>query len=150
MAAGVRRGVVNAGINGNKVVSDSTCFGERATARFERDALRQPRVRTVIVLEGINDIGSPELPDFGCGPSTPLTAAQLIDGHRKLIRAAHRRGVTIVGCTLPPFKGSGPATTTSAPRRSGTRSTTGSAPAASTTRWSTWTGSSRIPPTRSG
>jgi lysophospholipase L1-like esterase len=59
----------------------------------------------VIVLEGINDIGSPDLGDFGCGPSPVVTAAQLIDGHRKLIRAAHRRGVTIVGCTLPPFKG---------------------------------------------
>lgn len=104
VAAGVRRGVVNAGINGNKVLSDSTCFGERATARFERDALGQPRVRAVIVLEGINDIGSAGA-DFGCGPSPAITAAQLIDGHRKLIQAAHRRGVTIVGCTLPPFKG---------------------------------------------
>jgi lysophospholipase L1-like esterase len=100
VAAHRRLGVVNAGIGGNRVLTDAPGFGERATARFQRDALNQPGVRTVIILEGINDIG------LGVGdPPQPVTAAQLIAGHRALIRAAHARGVRVIGATILPFKG---------------------------------------------
>ncbi|GAA4979502.1 SGNH/GDSL hydrolase family protein [Actinopolymorpha pittospori] len=100
-------GVVNAGIGGNKLLGDSTCFGASAVDRFANDVLAQPDVRTVIVLEGVNDIGTGGMPDYlGCGASPTVTAAQLIDAHRGLIRAAHGRGVRIVGATLTPFKGS--------------------------------------------
>lgn len=104
-AAGRPMGVVNAGVNGNKLLADSPCFGERGVTRFQRDALAQPGVRTVIVLEGINDIGAGGLPDFGCGTSGVVTEAQVIAAHRALIRAAHARGVRIVGATLTPVKG---------------------------------------------
>ncbi|GLI00763.1 SGNH/GDSL hydrolase family protein [Phytohabitans aurantiacus] len=97
VAAGRRLAVVNAGIGGNRVLADADGFGERATARFERDALDQPGVRSVIVLVGINDIGM-----LG---GEPITAAQLIDGHRTLIRAAHKRGVRVIGATILPFAG---------------------------------------------
>jgi lysophospholipase L1-like esterase len=100
VAAGRRLGVVNAGIGGNRILGDSPGLGERATARFTRDALGQPGVRTVIVLEGINDIGI-----GGSSGEEPPTAAQLIEGHRILIRAAHARGVTMVGATILPFAG---------------------------------------------
>ncbi|WP_026212169.1 SGNH/GDSL hydrolase family protein [Longispora albida] len=99
-----RLGVVNAGISGNRVLSDTTCFGESALHRFRRDALDQPGVRTVIVLEGINDIGTAGT-DFGCGPSPVITADDLIAGHRRLIRAAHERGVRVLGATMTPVKG---------------------------------------------
>ncbi len=100
IAARSDKAVVNAGIGGNKILTDSPGFGDRATARFGRDALDQPGVRTVIVLEGINDIGQ------GVGPEQEaVTAEQLIAGHRKLIRAAHARGVKMVGATILPFAG---------------------------------------------
>ena len=100
VAAGRRLGVVNTGIGGNRILTDADGFGERATARFGRDVLGQPGVRTVIVLEGINDIG------LGAGTGgVPVTAQQLIDGHRALIRAAHARGVRAVGATILPFAG---------------------------------------------
>lgn len=102
---GGRRGVVNAGIGGNRVLNDSACFGEKATSRFERDALAQPDVRTVILLEGINDIGFPWLPMECTLPNPEVTAAQLIAGYRELIGRAHGKGVRIVGGTLLPFKG---------------------------------------------
>ena len=35
----------------------------------------------------------------------PATADQLIDGYTALIRAAHRRGVRVIGATLTPTKG---------------------------------------------
>ncbi|GAA4629952.1 SGNH/GDSL hydrolase family protein [Actinoallomurus vinaceus] len=106
MAQGRARPVLNAGIAGNKVLNDSTCLGEKATARFQRDALDQPRVRTVIVLEGINDILHSETPPSPCTvPNPRVTAQELIAGYRKLIRTAHASKVRIVGATLPPFKG---------------------------------------------
>lgn len=69
------------------------------------DALGQPGVRTVIVLEGLNDIGAGGFPDFGCGTSAVVTAEQVVEGHRALIRAAHAQGVKIIGGTLTPMKG---------------------------------------------
>ena len=102
-----RRGVVNAGIGGNRVLNDSACFGEKATSRFERDALAQPDVRTVILLEGINDIGFNQFAIDCTTPNPAVTAAELIAGYRELIGKARAKGVRIVGGTLLPFKGAG-------------------------------------------
>jgi lysophospholipase L1-like esterase len=103
-----RLGVLNAGIGGNRVLNDSQCLGERATKRFRPDALSQPHVRTVIIMEGINDIGLSELGDFECAKPNPVvTSAELIAGHRELIRQAHAAGARIIGGTLTPYKGAG-------------------------------------------
>ena len=56
--------VVNAGIAGNRLLSDCFlasvgCFGVSALARFDRDALAVPGVTHIVLLEGINDIGFP-------------------------------------------------------------------------------------------
>jgi len=99
VAAGRPIGVVNAGIGGNGVITGGPGIGVAAVERFRRDALGQPGVRTVIVLEGINDIG------MGEAAGTPVTAEQLITGHKALIRAAHWRGVRIIGATITPSKG---------------------------------------------
>ncbi|WP_433364442.1 SGNH/GDSL hydrolase family protein [Actinoplanes sp. CA-142083] len=96
--------VVNAGIGGNKLLADSPCYGDRATARFGRDVLDQPGVRAVVVLEGVNDIGAGGYPDFGCGASPKARTADLVHAHRMLIRAAHQRGVRIIGATVTPMK----------------------------------------------
>jgi lysophospholipase L1-like esterase len=107
VAQGETRGVLNAGIGGNRVVTDSPCLGARGTTRFPQDVLDEPRVGTVVVLEGINDIGFSALPPsedpcFTTGPA--VTAAQLIAGHRELIRQAHARGITAIGATILPYK----------------------------------------------
>jgi lysophospholipase L1-like esterase len=100
-----RYGVLNEGIGGNRVLSGSPCFGEAATTRFARDVLSRPDVRSVVVLEGINDIISSDF-DFECfKPNPEVTAADLIAGHRSLIRQAHARGVRAIGGTLTPAKG---------------------------------------------
>ncbi|MDF5751488.1 SGNH/GDSL hydrolase family protein [Spongiactinospora sp. TRM90649] len=100
--------VVNAGIGGNRVLRDSRCFGESAQTRFQRDVLDRPGVRTVIVSEALNDLF--DIPGIVFGkdcnrPNPTLTAAQLIEGHRALIRRAHARGIRIIGGTVTPFKG---------------------------------------------
>ncbi|HVV18937.1 MAG TPA: SGNH/GDSL hydrolase family protein [Pseudonocardiaceae bacterium] len=96
--------VVNAGIGGNRVLTDvpNIWQGIAGIKRFGHDALSQPGVRDVILLEGINDIGN------DAGPNgTPLTVRDLIDGYRNLIDQAHAAGVRIIGATMLPDQGNG-------------------------------------------
>ncbi|MGR8008648.1 SGNH/GDSL hydrolase family protein [Streptomyces hypolithicus] len=107
LAESTGRPVVNQGIGGNLVLNDSAWYGERATARFARDVLDQPGASTVVVLEGLNDIGFSEAegqPTYK--PAPVVSAAELIAGYRVLIRAAHAKGLRVVGATLLPLKGS--------------------------------------------
>jgi lysophospholipase L1-like esterase len=100
--------VVDAGISGNRVLNDSSCFGQSAVARFQHDALSQPGVKAVILLEGINDIGFSGEPDTGCfAPNNAtVTAADIEAGYLRLIKMAHADGVKIFAGTLMPFLGS--------------------------------------------
>lgn len=105
VSAGRATSVVNAGIGGNRVLNDSTCFGDKATARFQRDVLGQPGAGTVIMLEGINDIIFEHDRSPCAAPNPRVTAEELIDGHRELIRAARDGKIKIIGGTIPPFRG---------------------------------------------
>jgi lysophospholipase L1-like esterase len=101
-------GVLNEGISGNRVLGDSVCFGTSALSRLAADVLDQPGARTVILLEGINDIGFPLEPDAGCtAPNIAVTAQQIIAGYRQIIARAHGRGLRMIGATLTPIEGSG-------------------------------------------
>jgi lysophospholipase L1-like esterase len=95
--------VANAGITGNLLLHELPCFGQTGIKRFERDALDQPGARTVIPMEGSNDIWDSQ-DNYGCGTTPAVTAGQIIDGLRTLIDAAHARGITVVGATILPFK----------------------------------------------
>lgn len=104
--AGRPRPVLNAGIGGNMVLNDSAWYGEKSTNRFARDALDLPGVGTVVVLEGVNDIGFSETDKPTYKPAPVVSARELINGHRELIRQARAKGVRIVGATLLPLGGS--------------------------------------------
>ena len=107
-ASGRPMGVLNEGISGNRVLGDSVCFGTSALSRLGADAASQPGARTVILLEGINDIGFPLEPDAGCtAPNTAVTAQQIIAGYRQIIARAHGQGLRVIGATLTPIEGSG-------------------------------------------
>src|SRR5699024_8064111 len=93
--------VLNAGISGARLLGDR--MGSNALARFDRDVLSQPRVRTVIVLLGINDISWPGTA-FDPEGRRP-TADALIAAYRQLIVRARAHGIRIVGATLTPFEG---------------------------------------------
>src|SRR5262249_39045729 len=109
-ADGVRYGLLNEGVIGNRLLRDSPgrpsqfgdALGESTLRRVDRDALAQPNVCCVIVHVGVNDLGFP-------GAFTPteeaITAADLIAGFRRLIASAHSRGIRIVATTLTPFEG---------------------------------------------
>ncbi|MDX2563787.1 SGNH/GDSL hydrolase family protein [Streptomyces sp. TX20-6-3] len=104
-AAGSPRAVLNHGIAGNQVVNDTTWAGEKALTRFRHDALNERGVRTVILLEGINDIGGSTV-NFPAAPTPDVSVTELIKGHRTLIRQAHAKGLKVIGATLTPVKGS--------------------------------------------
>ncbi|MDX6240893.1 MAG: hypothetical protein QOG10_5713, partial [Kribbellaceae bacterium] len=89
-------GVLNAGISGNRLLSNSGTAGDAGLARFERDVIRRPGVRTVVLLEGINDIRASR---------GAITLQQLIAAQRQLIRQAKAAGLTVIGATLTPFWG---------------------------------------------
>jgi lysophospholipase L1-like esterase len=95
-AAGRPVAVLNAGISGNRVLSDGA--GVSALARFDKDVLLQTGVTHVVVMEGINDIG---LARNNPSPS----AADIIAGHKQLIERARARGLKVYGATLTPFEG---------------------------------------------
>jgi lysophospholipase L1-like esterase len=104
--SGGQAAVVNVGISGNRLLSNSPCYGEALVSRFERDALRQPGVRSIIVLIGINDINFAAMParaGLDCdAPHTQVNADALLRGYQRLIAQAHQRGIRIYGATLTP------------------------------------------------
>jgi lysophospholipase L1-like esterase len=93
--------VSNAGIGGNELLTFRTdqpfaqIFGPPAPARLPRDVLAQAGARSVILLEGINDIGA-----------DAAKAADLIQVDQQIIAQAHAAGLRIYGATLVPFGGS--------------------------------------------
>lgn len=101
------RPVLNAGIGGNLLLNDSAWSGEKGVHRLGRDVLDHPGVDTLVVLQGLNDIGfseTDEQPTYR--PAPVVEAEELIDGYRKLIRQARARGLRVIGATLLPFGGS--------------------------------------------
>ncbi len=93
--------VANEGISGNRVLTDG--YGPNALSRFDRDVLSRPGLRFVTLLEGINDIGLPNVAVPNVGPEP--TADQIIAGYQQLIARAHELGVLVFGGTLTPYQG---------------------------------------------
>ena len=94
--------VVNAGIGGNRLLRYGA--GPSALARLDRDVLSVPGVKAIILLEGINDIGT------GLGnlnSSDPVTADALESADRQIIARAHEHGIRVIGATLTPYQGAG-------------------------------------------
>jgi lysophospholipase L1-like esterase len=88
-----RVGVLNQGLGGNRLLNDG--LGPNALARLDRDVLAQPGVRWLIVLEGINDLGT-----------RSATAGDLIGAYEQIIERAHARGIKTYGATILPCEGS--------------------------------------------
>lgn len=95
-----KMGVVDAGISGNRVVSDdfdglpgTGTGGISAVSRLQRDVLAVPGARTVIVFEGINDIKS------------GTSADAVISGLEQIAAACHAAGLRVLAGTITPFQG---------------------------------------------
>jgi lysophospholipase L1-like esterase len=86
--------VLNMGIGGNTIVTGG--LGPTGADRFARDVLGQSRVRWIIILHGINDVGN--------GGSN--VAPQLIAAYEDFIEQAHAADIKVFGAPLLPFAGS--------------------------------------------
>lgn len=89
--------VVNAGLGGNRLLAPrdgQPYYGIPALARLDRDVFTQGGVRSVILLEGVNDIG------FNA------SASEMISADQQIIAQAHARGLRVFGGTITPFGGS--------------------------------------------
>lgn len=95
-------GVLNEGIDGNRVLNDG--WAQNALARFDRDVLAQSSVRYLIVLEGINDIGRLSHPR---APADDISVQDLEMGLKQLVDRAHTHNIKVIGATLTPYKGAG-------------------------------------------
>ena len=80
---------MNQGIGATNLIGSGT----GAEGRFARDVLGQSGVKYAIVLDGVNDI------------SGGATAASMESAYKKLIDAAHAKGVLVYGATILPFNG---------------------------------------------
>jgi len=114
-------GVLNEGIIGNRLLSDTQsprqtggppplgpvleelgpALGQSGVARFDRDVLAQAGVKYVILALGVNDM---LFPGSFIPQTESVTARDLIAGNRQLIARAHKKGIRVIGTTIPPFE----------------------------------------------
>ncbi|WP_405658870.1 GDSL-type esterase/lipase family protein [Streptomyces sp. NBC_01166] len=88
--------VANLGISGNRLLLDDARFGPGGQARFDRDVLALPGLRTVLVQLGVNDLQQ---------PPAQTDSSLVLAGYRQLVLRARSAGLRIVGSTISPFEG---------------------------------------------
>jgi lysophospholipase L1-like esterase len=97
-------GVLNEGIGGNRLLLDG--LGPNALARFDRDVLAQTGVRAVIVLEGVNDLGTLTR-DHDVSAEEHAALVRKIEGaYSQMIERSHAHGIRAIGATILPYSGS--------------------------------------------
>ncbi|HWA01564.1 MAG TPA: SGNH/GDSL hydrolase family protein [Caulobacterales bacterium] len=96
-----RLSVLNLGVGGNRLLQDG--LGPNAVARFDRDVIAQAGVRYVIVLEGVNDLGT--LSHDATPEQHAELVARMIGAYEQMIARAHAHGVRIYGATILPYMG---------------------------------------------
>lgn len=97
-ALGGQTAVLNLGIGGNCVVEGG--LSEPALKRFDRDILGQRGVKTLVIFEGVNDIG-------GSVGQVERKVRLLIEAYQTLIAKAREHGLRVYIGTITPFKGNG-------------------------------------------
>lgn len=96
-------GVLNHGIGGNRLLRDG--LGPNILARFERDVLAQTGVRWLVVLAGINDIGTRIEARKKGEPFASV--AEIIGAYEQLAVRAQAAGIKVIGATITPYAGAG-------------------------------------------
>jgi lysophospholipase L1-like esterase len=94
-----RVGVANLGISGNRMLLDGS--GQSALVRFDRDVVAVAGVSHVIVLEGVNDIGSA----WREKRHESFDTDALIEAYRQMILRGQAHGIKVILGTILPFKG---------------------------------------------
>ncbi|HWC18535.1 MAG TPA: GDSL-type esterase/lipase family protein, partial [Terriglobales bacterium] len=96
--------VLNHGIGGNRLLLDG--LGPNALARFDHDVIAQAGVRYLIVLEGINDIGTASREHEIPPAEHEILVHRLTAAYEQIVARAHAHGIKVFGATILPFVGS--------------------------------------------
>ena len=97
-------GVLNHGIGGNRLLLDG--LGPNALVRFDRDVVAQTAVKYVLVLEGVNDLGTLTR-DHDASEEAHKAWVKRIEGaYAQMILRAHAHGIRVIGATILPDGGS--------------------------------------------
>jgi len=105
LAAHRNVGVLNLGIGGNRILLDG--LGPNAVARFDRDVIDRPGVKYLIVLEGVNDLGTSTRDHPISAADHQTLVRNIIAGYAQMIAGAHDHGIKAIGATIMPYAGSG-------------------------------------------
>ncbi|MBC9031454.1 SGNH/GDSL hydrolase family protein [Sphingomonas sp. JC676] len=93
--------VLNAGLGGNRLLNDG--LGPNVLARFDRDVLSPPGVTHLIILEGVNDLGTLTRD----APVSPEAHAALVErmigAYRQMVARARAHGIKAIGATILPY-----------------------------------------------
>ena len=92
-------GILNLGIGNNRVATEGG-FGAMAKLRFDHDILGQSGVESVVIFEGVNDIGNSR-------GNSETVAGQLISAYEEMIRKCKEKHLKVYLGTITPFKGNG-------------------------------------------
>jgi lysophospholipase L1-like esterase len=98
---GGRAAVINQGIGGNRVLLDG--LGPSAMARLDRDVLALPGVGHLIVLEGVNDLGTLGRDRQPSAAEYRDLVARLTGAYAQIVARARARGLKVHGATILPF-----------------------------------------------
>lgn len=98
-------GVLNLGIGGNRILLDG--LGPNAIARFDRDVIDRPGVKYLIVLEGVNDLGTSTHDHPISAEEHRALVQHIVAGYAQMIARAHDHGIKAIGATIMPYAGSG-------------------------------------------
>jgi lysophospholipase L1-like esterase len=98
-------GVLNLGIGGNRILLDG--LGPNAVARFGRDVIDRPGVKYLIVLEGVNDLGTSTRDHPISAEEHRALVQHIIAGYAQMVARAHNDGIKAIGATIMPYAGSG-------------------------------------------
>jgi lysophospholipase L1-like esterase len=96
--------VLNAGLGGNRVLVDG--LGPNGLARFDRDVVNRPGARHVIVLLGVNDLGTLSRDEAAGQRDYDELVDRLIAAFDQMTARARENGIQIIGATIMPFAGS--------------------------------------------
>jgi len=97
-------GVVNQGIGGNHMLTDG--LGPNVLARFDRDVLAMAGVRSVILLEGVNDLGGLTIAHEVSKAEHDALVSRIVGSYEQVIERAHALGIQAIGATILPYVGS--------------------------------------------
>jgi lysophospholipase L1-like esterase len=98
-----RLAVVNTGIGGNRLLLDG--LGPNALARFDRDVLSRASVRYLIILEGVNDLGTSALSGEASKDEHARLVHRIISAYAQMVTRAHAHNIKVLGATLLPYAG---------------------------------------------